>query len=91
MRIYAQKGYSLSEQDRLAISQFLIKAGYAAWIDKERKGNTTCYYVEFHKKEELLGQKKAAGEAGTFVDGKDKNPTQTIPQNGGSVNGGARD
>ena len=69
MRIYAQKGHILSEAERLELGRLLLKAGYITVMGKEKQGSMTRHYVEFYQKVELFGQKKAAGEAGTFTDG----------------------
>lgn len=48
-RIYSQKNNALSANDRLAIAQLLIKAGYAVKIGREKKDNssTYVYFVEY--------------------------------------------
>ena len=87
MKIYAQKGHILSEPERLELGRLLLKAGYIAMLGKEKQGNVTVNYVEFYRKVELFGQKKAADEAGTFTDGhKGNNTMATITQEGGFVN-----
>lgn len=48
-RIYAQKGRTLNETDRLKLCELLIKAGYAAKLGKEKRpnSNTNDHFVEY--------------------------------------------
>ena len=50
-RIYSQKNGSLNEQDRLALAQLLIKAGYTVRLGKEKQNQRQnaqyTHYVEY--------------------------------------------
>jgi len=54
-KITAQKGYSSSEADRLALAALLIKLGYTVKVGKDKsaagKGPAT-YFVAYWKEEE---------------------------------------
>lgn len=54
MKISAQKGYSLTEQERLELSRLLIKAGYVVSLSKEKTQGKSVYthYINFEKQEE---------------------------------------
>ena len=87
MRIYAQKGHILSEPERLELGRLLLKAGYITMMGKEKQGSATRHYVEFYRKVELFGQKKAADEGSSFTSShKENKPIATITQEGGFVN-----
>lgn len=51
MKIYSLKQNSLNENDRLALGNLLLKAGYCVKIDREKppgkNGGAYNYYVEF--------------------------------------------
>lgn len=49
MKIYAQKGSRLNDDDRLEIARLLIKAGYTVRIGREKKDGQGVYlnFVEY--------------------------------------------
>lgn len=73
MRIYPQKGYSLTELERLEILRLLAKAGYTVRIGRERPINKSngayVFYIEYTapgqpREENENGKEKSLTDAG---------------------------
>lgn len=45
--IFAQKGGSLNDQERLDLCRLLVKAGYTVRITSEKVGNTSTKIIEY--------------------------------------------
>ena len=45
--VFAQKGGTLNDGERLELARLLIKAGYTVRVIALKSGNTTCKAVEY--------------------------------------------
>ncbi|MEG2098061.1 MAG: resolvase [Pseudoflavonifractor sp.] len=59
MKIYAEKGHSLTEAERLELGRLLLKAGYLVRMGREKQGSTICHYIEFFRRSDLGAEKTA--------------------------------
>lgn len=84
MRIYASKGHSLTETDRLELGRLLLKAGYTVLMGKEKIGNMSRQYIEFYERMDI--KRTAPGGNDTESGSKEINSTAKIAQEGGDVN-----
>lgn len=73
MRIYQQKGYTLTEPERFEIARLLVKAGYTVRVGREKPANKPngAYipYIEYTapgqpREENENGKKKSPTDAG---------------------------
>ena len=58
-RIYNLLG-KLNDEDRITLTSYLVKAGYAAKIGRKREGNKGAYtyFIEYWREEEPDGKGK---------------------------------
>lgn len=86
MKLYAEKGHSLNEAERLELGRLLLKLGLFVHVGKEKQGNASVQYVEFYRSVEFGQEKAASSVTSTESGSRENNSTDKIAQSGGDVN-----
>lgn len=79
MKIYAEKGHSLNEVERLELGRLLLKLGLTVRLGRERQGSQSVQYIEFYRSVEFGAKKAASSVVSTESGGMGNNATDTIP------------
>lgn len=87
MKLYAEKGHSINETERLELGRLLLKMGLTVRLGKEKQGNSNVQFVEFYRNVEFGTKNTASSVTSTESGSIENNSTDKIAQSGGDVNG----
>lgn len=87
MKLYAEKGHSINETERLELGRLLLKMGLTVRLGKEKQGNSNVQFVEFYRNVEFGTKNTASSVTSTGSGSIENNSTDKIAQSGGDVNG----
>lgn len=89
MRLYAEKGHSLNDGERLELGRLLLKMGLTVRLGKEKQGNSNVQFVEFYRSVEFGHEKAASSVTSTESGGRGNNSTDKIAQDAGGCQDGS--